>query len=116
MILTDLGIDLLTKIMDMVVQMRKNALARVQAVWRGRIQRVQASATLVYRNTRDNYTKTRLRQSRQLMDWILKREGVRGPYVERNSVGYTEAQYEAVRGYFMHGQLWKYNRQRGRHL
>ena len=47
-LLTDLGIDLLTKIMNMVVQMRKNELlARLQAVWRGRIQRVQASATLV---------------------------------------------------------------------
>mgnify|MGYP006147205397 CR=1 FL=1 len=43
------------------------------------------------------------------MDWILKREGVRGPYVERNSVGYTEAQHEAMRGYFHGGQLWKYN-------
>ena len=104
MILTDLGIDILTKIMSMVVQMRKNELARVQAVWRGAIQRLQDSSLFVASNYKNiqyvnrkvaensrrrlghwmqqpsEVVTSRVRVSRQVMDNFLQREGVRiGP-------------------------------------
>ena len=102
MILTDLGIDLLTQIMSMVEQMRKNEvfdlLARVQAVWRGAIQRLQDSSLYVassykhiqYVNRKvalghwmqqpSEAVTSRVRVSRQVMENFLQREGVRiGP-------------------------------------
>ena len=98
MILTDLGIDILTQIMSMVVQMRKNELARVQAVWRGAIQRLQDSSRYVassykriqYVNSKvalghwmqqpSEAVRRNVLASRRAMEMFLQREGVRiGP-------------------------------------
>ena len=122
MILTDLGIDILTKIMSMVVQMRKNQLARVQAVWRGAIQRLQDSSLYVasnYKNIQYGMQQpseaviSRVRVGRRvMMDHYLKREGWRPPFrwgdnkyegnnptfLRRRAKTFTREQYQAIFG------------------